>query len=184
MRSGRGRRVVPLSRTTAGETTRLWKRKKPNSPAGNFPPSRGSSRRPPAPMPLAWVQPTAPGGRGAREGGRTRVVLVRVRQRFHSLRSVRLGVFPLSHGGGWEGSRAQLTPCPSRSSQSYIRSVKKVSGDPSPRVGGGPSPLPFLQVKTNSKDPGKLQGMRLLEIGSACVCVCTGVSQDARRTLQ
>lgn len=35
-----------------------------------FPPSRGSFRRPPAPMPLAWVQPTAPGGRGA--GGGTR----------------------------------------------------------------------------------------------------------------
>lgn len=133
-----GQRVVLLSRATAGETTRLWERKKPNSPAGNFPPSRGSSCRPPAPMPLAWVQPTAPGGRGAREGGRTRVVLVRVRQRFHSLHWVGLGVFPLSHEGGWEGSSAQLTPSPSRSSQSYIGSAKKVSGDPSPRVGGRP----------------------------------------------
>lgn len=57
-----------------------------------FPPSRGSSRRPPAPMPLAWVQPTAPGGRGAVGGAR--VVLVRVRQRFHSLRRSGLGSSP------------------------------------------------------------------------------------------
>lgn len=86
----RGRSAEP-SRTPAGETTRLWKRKKPNSPAGNFPPSRGSSCPPHPPMPLAWVQPTMPGGRGAGWVG-TRVVLVRVPQGFHSLHLVGPGV--------------------------------------------------------------------------------------------
>lgn len=80
---------LSLSPTTTGEKARLWKRKKPNSPAGNFPPSLGSSCAPPTPMQLARVQPAAPGGA---KGGR--VVLVRVRQRFHSLNSVGSGVPP------------------------------------------------------------------------------------------
>lgn len=62
----RGRSAEP-SRTPAGETTRLWKRKKPNSPAGNFPPSRGSSR-PPTP-PCHWPGSSPPCQGGAELGG-------------------------------------------------------------------------------------------------------------------
>lgn len=67
----RGRSAEP-SRTPAGETTRLWKRKKPNSPAGNFPPSRGSSCPPPPPH--ATGLGPAHHARGARSwvGGDTR----------------------------------------------------------------------------------------------------------------
>lgn len=41
------RRLSPSP--TTGEGARLRRRRKPNSPAGNFPPSRGSSCAPPAP---------------------------------------------------------------------------------------------------------------------------------------
>lgn len=57
---------LSLSPTT-GERARLWKRKKPNSPAGNFPPSRGSSCAPPTP-PRNWPRSNPP-RQGARGGG-------------------------------------------------------------------------------------------------------------------
>lgn len=56
-------RRLSLNPTTE-KRARFWKRKKPNSPAGNFPPGRRSSCAPPTPLQLARVQPTAPGGAG------------------------------------------------------------------------------------------------------------------------
>lgn len=82
-------RRLSLSPTT-GERARLWKRKKPNSPAGNFPPSRGSSCAPPTPHATGLSPTHRARGRG---GGGGSVVLVRVRQRFHSLNSVGSGVY-------------------------------------------------------------------------------------------
>lgn len=157
MRSGRGRGVVLPSRTTAGETTRLWKRKKPNSPAGNFPPE--SRFLPPPPSSHATGLGPAHRARGARSsGGGARVVLVRVRQHFHSLRSVGLGVFPLkSRRRLGEVQRSSPPLHPVAYSLSDIRSAKKVSGDPPPRVGGEAVVLYLSsKLKTNSKDLGKL----------------------------
>lgn len=56
------RRVVRRRRRS--ENARLWKRKKPNSPAGNFPPSHGSSA---PPHPCDW-----PGSSPPRKGARSR----------------------------------------------------------------------------------------------------------------
>lgn len=82
----RGCRLAPLP-----ERARLWKRKKPNSLAGNFPPGRGSSCAPPTPLETGLGPTHSARGRG---GGGERVVLVRVRQHFHFLNSVGSGVYP------------------------------------------------------------------------------------------
>lgn len=106
------------------------------------PPSRGSFRRPPSSH--ATGLGPAHRARGARSGGGARVVLVRVRQHFHSLRSVGLGVFPLkSRRRLGEVQRSSPPLHPVAYSLSDIRSAKKVSVDPPPRVGGGCSSLPF-----------------------------------------
>lgn len=82
-------RRLLLSPTTAGESAALEAQETVVQPV-TFP----QAAAPPAPPqpPCNWPRANPP-RQGARGGG-VRVVLVRVRQRFHSLNSVRSGVSP------------------------------------------------------------------------------------------
>lgn len=101
-------------RPPPGPGARLWKRKKPNSPAGNFP-RAGPPLSGAAPTPHATGPGPTHSARG--RGGRGGVVLVRVRQPFHSLCSSGPGVSPSSRQGDWGRARRRLALSASRGRQ-------------------------------------------------------------------
>lgn len=94
-----------------------------------FPPAAAPPALPPPPPPvqLARVQPTAPGGAGGR------LVLVRVRQPFHSLSPRGPGVSP-QIAGGTGGALGAASPSlhPGAAGRPEPTSAEKVSGDPPP----------------------------------------------------
>lgn len=134
-RKGLGRRGRSVS-LGGRRRAPLLERERGSGGAGNrivqpvtFPPAAAPPALPPPPVPLARVQPTAPGG----AGGGGPLALVRVRQPFHSLSAGGPGVSPQVTAETRAALGAASPPLhPGAAGRSDPRSAEKVSGDPPP----------------------------------------------------